>query len=576
MFLILAGVIGTYNIVTTINSNKVQVQNYEKNLIKDYDTSIKNQVESAYTLLEYAYNKYKSGELAEDEAKALGSNLIKELRYGESGYFWVDTADGILVAHPMTPDAEGGNRIDIQDPDGTYLIQNIISAATTEGNDGFSEYMWEKPGVDQLVKKRVYSKLFEPWNYIISTGNYIDDIDALVAETKQEYEQEMISNIITQGIIIVVLLIVAGIVAYLFSNRISKYITDVTEHVKRVANNDLTAEALAIPTKDEFGQLSVAINQMVENLRNIIKDVMKASEQVTNHSDELTQSSSEVKDGSHQIAATMQELSSGSETQASSATDLSEAMSKFTTKIMEASTNSDHVTNSSNEVLGLTDEGSKLMASSIKQMTSIDKIVQEAVQKVQGLDQQSQEISKLVAVVQGIAEQTNLLALNAAIEAARAGEHGKGFAVVADEVRKLAEQVSLSVSDITDIVNGIKQESSKVASSLQNGYKEVANGTEQIKTTGITFDSINTSVSNMVSRIQTVTTNLSHITESSKQMNQSIENIAAISEESAAGVEQTAASMQQTNSSMEEIAGSAEQLSKLADDLNQLVRKFHV
>lgn len=575
-FLLLVGVIGAYTIISTINSNQERVQDYKKELLENYDTQIKNQVESAYSLLEDSYNKYESGDLTEVEAKALGSQLVKTIKYGESGYFWIDDTDGKLIAHPVAPDTEGNNRLDIKDPDGNSLVRNIINAATKNENNGFSEYVWEKPGVEHLVVKRAYSKLFEPWGYIISTGNYIDDIDALVAEKEIEYREAMVADVRNQVIIMLILLVLSSIAAYTFSNRISKDITNITEHVKLVANNDLSANDLSVASKDEIGQLAENINQMVHNLKIMIKDIVGASDKVTNYSDELFRSASEVKEGSNQIASTIQELTSGSETQANAASELSYSMGELVIKIKEANTNSNEISISSNDVQKLTHEGNQLMINSIKQMSAIDTIVQEAVLKVKGLDEQSQEISKLIAVIKAIAEQTNLLALNAAIEAARAGEQGKGFAVVADEVRKLAEQVSSSVTDITNIVNGIKTESSEVVSSLQTGYSEVEKGTEQIKLTGDTFGNINTSLSEMIDRIQTVTTHLSDITENSTKMNASIENIAAVSEESAAGIEQTSASVQQTNSSMEEIAGSAGQLSKLADDLNALVRKFQL
>lgn len=575
-FLILAGVVGTYNIVVTLKSNEARVQEFKGNLTRDYDTQIKYQVDTAYSLLNYAYEKYQSGELSENEAKALGKNLVKTMRYGESGYFWIDNTDGVLIAHPMTPDAEGNNRLNIQDPNGTYLIKNIVSTATNSENGGFTEYVWEKPGVDDLVVKRAYSTLFKPWNYIISTGNYIDDIDALVAETEEKYHQEMLQDIRNQVIIIIALLLIAGFIAYFFSNRVSKNITTITEHVNMVANNDLSAQELKVSTKDEIGQLAANINQMVRNLKNIVVDIVNASEKVSTFSEELSTSSSEVKEGSFHIASTMQELSSGADTQANTASELSYGMSDFVTKIKEAGINSDQISASSSEVLDLTSEGNQLMTTSIKQMSAIDQIVKDAVQKVQGLDQQSQEISNLIAVIKDIAEQTNLLALNAAIEAARAGEHGKGFSIVADEVRKLAEEVSNSVSSITNIVKGIQSESSEVVKSLEVGYTEVKKGTEQIQTTGITFDKINSSVSEMATRIQDISSNLHEIVTSSDQMNRSIENVAAISEESAAGVEQTSASIQQTSSSMEQIAEGSEQLSDLAEQLNDLVLKFKI
>ena len=190
------------------------------------------------------------------------------------------------------------------------------------------------------------------------------------------------------------------------------------------------------------------------------------------------------------------------------------------------------------------------------------------------LDQQSKQISELVEVIKRIADQTNLLALNAAIEAARAGEQGKGFAVVADEVRKLAEEVSLSVNDITSIVSTIQAESQDVADSLNTSYQEVAQGTAQINQTGETFTQISTAVSSVVDHIQTLYDHLNQITASSQQMNGAIEEIASVSEEAAAGVEETAASAQQMSSSMEEVASSSDSLSASADELNQLVNNF--
>lgn len=576
MFLILSGVLGVYSLVKTVNDNKKQLLIYEDTLISQYDLRIVSEVETAYSLMNDAYEKYKAGELTEKEAKRKAIDDIKTLRYGDSGYFWIDDTNGILIGHPMLPEQEGDNRINIQDPNGVYLIQNIIKVATTGENNGFSEYEWEKPGVDYLVKKRAYSKLFEPWGYIISTGNYIDDIEALIEAKKQEYNEALTKDLLIQGIIVFILLIITGFIAYTFSNKVAKRITLISEHVQMVADKNLLVEELNISTKDEIGQLSTATNQMVANLRNILEDVVLASEKLKNSCENLTKTSNDVKNHSNQIAATMEKLSSGSETQANSASELAKSMSVFNDTINNTNELSKDISKLSSEVGKLAVQGSHLMSTSIEQMTSIDHIVQKAVQKMQGLDKQTQDISNIVTVVNDIAEQTNLLALNAAIEAARAGEHGKGFAVVAGEVRKLAEQVSTSVSSITDILYTIRSESSEVVTSLQDGYKEVEKGTEQIKTTGATLENINTAISNMVNQIHTITESLSQITKNSSMMNQSIENIAATSQQSAASVEHTSASIQKTFNSMEEITEDLEKLSRLADDLNYLVHKFQI
>ncbi|QHS23447.1 HAMP domain-containing protein [Virgibacillus sp. MSP4-1] len=369
-------------------------------------------------------------------------------------------------------------------------------------------------------------------------------------------------------------IVIGGLLVFFISRVVSRNLNKVVEVSNAVADGNLQIEAIEYDGKDEIGELADATNTMGKNLKQVLEQISEISETVSSQSEELTQSSNEVKTGSEQISSTMQELASGSESQANHASDLSSKMGDFTGKVQEANGNGEEAYSSSNEVLNLTGEGSELMESSVQQMSRIDEIVKGAVEKVQGLDNQSQEISKLVSVIKDIADQTNLLALNAAIEAARAGEHGQGFAVVADEVRKLAEQVAESVNDITGIVGNIQNESSGVVESLQNGYSEVEKGTSQIKTTGETFGKINDAVNEMVDNIQNVTTNLSDIAENSEQMNTSIQEIASVSEESAAGVEQASASAQQSSTSMEEVAQSSDELAKLAEQLNNLVRQF--
>lgn len=383
-------------------------------------------------------------------------------------------------------------------------------------------------------------------------------------------------NFWVTGLIVFISILIGIIAALITAKSLSKGITSVMNRMNIVASGDLSEPAMEVTTEDEIGKLVQATNQMTNNTRELVSEINNVSTAVSSQSEEMTQASNEVKAGTEQIAVTMEELATGTETQANSATDLSENMSVFTSKAEEANENGKLVDESSTEVKQMTEIGTRLMGASTTQMAKIDQIVREAVTKVDGLDQQSQEISQLVAVIQDVAEQTNLLALNAAIEAARAGEHGKGFAVVADEVRKLAEQVGNSVSHITTIVSKIQEESSNVAQSLEDGYTEVEEGTIQIKHTASTFGDISTSIETMNKNIDVITTNLVDIVSNSQEMNNSIEEIASVSEEAAAGVEETAASAQQTSSSMEDVAGGSAQLAKMADHLNELVNRFKI
>ncbi|WP_186578469.1 methyl-accepting chemotaxis protein [Aquibacillus kalidii] len=452
-------------------------------------------------------------------------------------------------------------------------------------------------GVKELInksiewRKMVQSEIFETYdqgNEEVAIQNLKDNAQPLAREimsgfaelsknrevSVEEHGEEILKmgqgTLIVGTVIALIVVVLSVIIATFTSGQISKPIKAIMQRLKSIADGDLSHEPMKSEAKDEVGQLVSATNQMNDNLRYLFQQINSVSTTVSNQSEELHQSANEVKTGSDQIASTMEELASGTESQASYAGDLSSSMEVFVNKMDETSENGKEIYEASNQVLGITSNGAKLMNDSVEQMSIVDSIVKEAVSKVKGLDKQSQEISQLVSVIRDIANQTNLLALNAAIEAARAGEHGKGFAVVADEVRKLAEQVADSVTDITTIVENIQTESTSVASSLEGGYKEVEKGTSQIKTTGETFKEINRNMKDMVTSIEKVTENLSSMTENSRKMSSSIVEIASVSEESAAGVEQTSASIQQTSSSMDEVTQSAGQLSKLAEELNNL------
>ena len=413
------------------------------------------------------------------------------------------------------------------------------------------------------------------------TNEIINGFKGLSKE-KEENINDLSANVMSAGqatvlfvLTILVIVIVSGVViALITSSSITNPIRKVMERMNALAKGDLSQEPLMINSKDEIGQLVQATNTVVESNRTVMNQINMVSESVSSQSEELTQLAEEVKTGSGQIAITMDELAAGSETQANSASDLASTMSTFTDMIEQANERGENIQVNSTNVLEMTNDGSQLMYSSTEQMTKIYEIVKEAVEKMDNLDNQSQEISKIVSVIKDVADQTNLLALNAAIEAARAGEQGKGFAVVADEVRKLAEQVALSVTDITGIVSNIQQDSGLVAESLRDGYTEVERGATQIATTVETFDNISNAVTEMVANIRSVSENLSEITAASQEMSGSVEEIASVAEESAAGVEQTAASVQQASSSMEEVTGSSVHLAKLAEELNELVRKF--
>ena len=323
-----------------------------------------------------------TGVMAADVMVGTLIDMIDDVKIGETGYGVIFDNDGKFVAH-IDPAYIG------RDESQQEYYKKMIST----GEQGIVDYQFE--GRDKIMAFTTNP-----------TTGWILGGTVFVEEFEKQAGTILIPIFITLGIV----LILAIVVSFLVTNEITKPIKQVMNRMKDIAGGDLSRDPLQTKYSNEIGQLFIATNDMNQNMRQVLNQINKVSETVSSHSEELTQSAHEVSMGSEQIASTMQEMASGSETQANSASHLSGAMAEFAAKVQESNEYGEQIQETSNQVLSMTNEGRQLMDGSTKQMTAIDEIVKESVHKVSELNQQSQEISKLVIVIKEIADQTNLLA----------------------------------------------------------------------------------------------------------------------------------------------------------------------
>lgn len=395
------------------------------------------------------------------------------------------------------------------------------------------------------------------------------------AETLQNSELvEQIRN--TIKIISLVAIASAIVVGFWLSRHISKPIVQLTAAAERVAAGDLTVAIGRVKNRDELGKLAQAFGQMVKNLRTLVTEVVGNAQQVAASSEQLTASAEQTTQATNQIASAIQGVAHGAEVQGRSVEDSVRLITEMNLGVQRVAQTAANVAGVSVETSKETERGNEMIHRVIDQMQTISDAVGQTDQVVKRLEQRSKQIDEIIQVITGISDQTNLLALNAAIEAARAGEHGRGFAVVADEVRKLAEQSKNSAEQIANLIREIQSDTSHAVAAMEQGQKEVAAGREIVEETGAGFQRIFHAVEQTSAQIQEVTAVAEEMTASSEQIKASIEEMARIAEESAANSQNVASVSEEQLASMQEIAASAGALEKMAEELRTLVSRFRV
>ena len=396
-------------------------------------------------------------------------------------------------------------------------------------------------------------------------------------DLRTEQNKNLADSIERVIIILDVIILVCAIAGSTWlMRRISRPLADVVTAAHDIADGNLQIKQIRYAGDDEIGDLLKAFSHMAKNLQEIVTHVSRSAEQVAAASEQLTASADQSALAAGQVAETITSVAAGAYTQGTTVEHTADIVQEMARAIGHIAENSSTVSARSAETSKAATIGSQAMQQATDQMQAINRSVSQSAEVVGKLGESSKQIGEIVDVISGIAGQTNLLALNAAIEAARAGEQGRGFAVVADEVRKLAEQSHEAAQKIAHIVREIQAETTSVVTVMQQGTVDVARGSEVIISTGERFTAIVSLVENLNSEIQEITAASEQLSASSEEVVKSVESVKQLAGETAANTQTISAAAEEQSASMEEIAASSQALSRLADELQMVVRKFKI
>jgi methyl-accepting chemotaxis protein len=424
----------------------------------------------------------------------------------------------------------------------------------------------------------LYYSIGEPeYNSILSKGLKLTELNRDYASSLYKDSVDQVDKNTRNTMIISVVLSILYVVIGFIGVR--KYITAPIEKIKTAVQRAEAGElnfSVDYNSKDEFGILSTSLNRMIAQLRDLIGQVKQSSEHMVAFSTELTASTEQTNSASEHIATVTLDIASGSEHQVRTIIETEDIVTQMVQDVQTIESNSTSVSEAAIHAEQISVDGNEIIKNAVQQMDKIQTSIDNLNNVIFGLGDRSSEIGQIVEVITSIAEQTNLLALNAAIEAARAGENGKGFAVVSEEVRKLAEESSLSAQRISVLIDGIQTETNRAVESMQFTTNEVVIGMNSVNTAGEAFKKIQHATKQVSVQVQGISTSVEHMAIEMNNMTDSMKQINGIAQSSAEGTQNISAATEEQLASMEEITASTFTLSKMAEELQNKTNMFKV
>jgi methyl-accepting chemotaxis protein len=495
-------------------------------------------VDTVSAVLEHFHRVEQSGEMSREQAQQQAMDVIRGMRYARNDYFWINDLDSRMVMHPIQPAMEGKDLSAMTDDNGVNFFPEMVKIARNNAEGGNFEYMWRKTADSDIVEKASYIKLFQPWNWVLGTGIFLDDL-----------EQEFAAQAKRAAAIGLALVILMGLLITVIARSIIQPLTATTRAMEAVArgNGDLTF-TLDTQGQDELSALAREFNTFTQKVRTLVVQLLTAA--------------GTLEQSARSLGATAANANSHGGEQAQQMEMIATAINEVTYGVQDVARNAEHAAVEVGTAGEQASQGLKNIDSSLAQINQLSGTIEESVNVIQTLARESTEIGSVLEVIRSIAEQTNLLALNAAIEAARAGEQGRGFAVVADEVRLLAQRTQQSTAEIHSMIERL-QSNSEIAVRVINESSSASRTTvEQASQAGASLQQITQSLLNLSglnASIASATLQQSHVVD---EINQNVTRVAGLSQESAAATQQA--------------LDASQQLARLAEQFNQLLGQFRV
>ncbi|MCR5446339.1 MAG: HAMP domain-containing protein [Schwartzia sp.] len=479
------------------------------------------------------------------------AEMMGDIRVGENGKAILTTASGAYIYTEDAAKVQKALKITEDDNKalaeaGQAMLKNEKGLAEYDGNN---LYYSTVPGVN--------------WKLAISMP-------------QEEINAPAVSLVKIMAVVaIVVLVLCVGSIIFQANSLVSR-ITELVRNIEEMARGNLKLEPLSVASNDELGQMASNFNSMNKNIRGLIQQMTNSAEQVAASSEELTASSQQAAEAAMHVAETVTQVAGGMERQLSSVDDAKQNIDAAFGDINDMSDKASTVTENTEQMAGAADHGAELMSNAMEKMNGIEQSVANSAQVVKKLGENSKQIGQIVESISAIADQTNLLALNAAIEAARAGEAGRGFSVVAEEVRKLAEQSQQSAEEIKNRIEVIQGDTIEAVDAMEKGTKEVALGTQAIREVGEQFKDITARVTSIKADMGEINNSAQTVAKGMKKAVEAMDAIDEISRSTSQETQSISAAAEEQSASSEEIASASHSLADLATELQAATGKFRV